>query len=112
MLKTRQGACILLLRWTGLSWPKDIQNMPEITPACNRVFSCGIMAAVLVSLNKGTANLPGIELCYHANIFFCFCGIKQDYRSHERKHSSIHCYRHEVLPRLGAKAPHLMIINL
>ena len=40
---------------------------------------------MLVSLNKETAamlvsptNPPGIELCYHANVFFCFGG-KQGY---------------------------------
>ena len=39
-----------------------------------RVFSCDIMAAMLLSLNKGTAtmlvspnNLPGIELYSYAN---------------------------------------------
>ena len=59
----------------GLVPVESIQPYAEdpSDPACNRVFSCGIMAAVLVSLiNKGTANLPGIELCYHANIFFLF----------------------------------------
>ena len=45
----------------------------------NRVFSRDVTAATLVSLNKGTAamlvsptNSPGIELCYHANVFLCF----------------------------------------
>ena len=40
-----------------------------------------VTAAMLVSLNKGTAamlvsptNPPGIELYYHANLFFCFGG--------------------------------------
>ena len=44
-----------------------------------RVFSCDVTAAKLVYLNNGTAamlvnptNPPGIELYYHANIFFCF----------------------------------------
>ena len=46
-----------------------------------RVFSRDVTAAMLVSLNKGTAamlvsptNPPGIELYYHANLFFCFGG--------------------------------------
>ena len=50
-------------------------------PAKNRVFSRDVMVAMLVSLNKGTAavlvsptNPPGIELYYHANLFFCFGG--------------------------------------
>ena len=45
----------------------------------NRVFSRDVMAAMLVFLNNGTAailvsptNPPGIELYYHANVFFCF----------------------------------------
>ena len=44
-------------------------------------FSLDVTAAILVSLNKGTAailvsptNPPGIELFYHANVFFCFGG--------------------------------------
>ena len=43
------------------------------------MFSRDATAAMLVSLNKGTAamlasstNPPGIELYYHANIFFLF----------------------------------------
>ena len=44
-----------------------------------RVFSRDVTAAMLVYLNNGTAailvyptNTPGIELYYHANVFFCF----------------------------------------
>ena len=47
----------------------------------NRVFSRDVTAAMLVSLNNGTAamllcptNPSGIELYYHANVFFCFGG--------------------------------------
>ena len=43
------------------------------------VFSRDVTAAMLVFLNNGTAamlvsptNPPGIELYYHANVFFCF----------------------------------------
>ena len=46
-----------------------------------RVFSRDVTMAMLVSLNKGTVamlvsltNPPGIELFYHANVFFCFVG--------------------------------------
>ena len=46
-----------------------------------RVFSRDVTAAMLVSLNKGTAamlvsatNPLGIELFCHANVFFCFGG--------------------------------------
>ena len=46
-----------------------------------RVFSLDVMVAMLVSLNKGTVamlvyqtNPLGIELYYHANVFFCFGG--------------------------------------
>ena len=46
---------------------------------CYRVFSCDVTAAMLVSLNKGTAavlvsptNLWGIELYSYAKVFFCF----------------------------------------
>ena len=49
-----------------------------ITPQY-RVFSRDVTAAMLVSLNKGTAamlvsqsNPPGIELYSYANVFFCF----------------------------------------
>ena len=45
-----------------------------------RVFSRDVTAAMLVSLNKGTAamlvsptNPPGIELYSYANVFFSFC---------------------------------------
>ena len=45
------------------------------------MFSRDVTAAILVSLNKGTAamlvfstNPPGIELFYHANVIFCFGG--------------------------------------
>ena len=45
---------------------------------CNRVFSCDVTVAMLLSLNKGTAvmlvsltNSPGIELYSYANVFFC-----------------------------------------
>ena len=45
----------------------------------NRVYSRDVTGAMLVSLNKGMAatlvssnNPPGIELYYHANVFFCF----------------------------------------
>ena len=47
----------------------------------NSVFSCDITAAMLVFLNNGMAamlvsptNPPGIELYYHANVFYCFVG--------------------------------------
>ena len=46
-----------------------------------RVFSRDVTAAMLVSQNKGMAamlvsptNPLGIELYYHANVFFCFGG--------------------------------------
>ena len=46
------------------------------------IFSCDVTAAMLVSLNKGTAAMmlslakpPGIELYSYANAFFCF-GLK------------------------------------
>ena len=46
-----------------------------------RVFSGDVTAAILVYLNNGMAamlvyptNTPGIELYYHANVFFCFGG--------------------------------------
>ena len=49
-----------------------------------RVFSRDVTAAMLVSLNKGTAamlvsptNPPGIEFYYHANVFFCFGEINK-----------------------------------
>ena len=45
------------------------------------MLSRDVTAAMLVSLNNGTAimlvyptNPPGIELYYHANVFFCFSG--------------------------------------
>jgi len=45
----------------------------------HRVFSRDVTAAMLVSLNKGTAamllspiNPPGIELYSYANVIFCF----------------------------------------
>ena len=45
----------------------------------HRVFSRDVMAATLLSLNKGTAamlaspiNPPGIELYSYANVFFYF----------------------------------------
>ena len=48
---------------------------------CYRVFSRDFTAAMLVSLNKETAAMLvyptyplGIELYYHANVFFCFGG--------------------------------------
>ena len=47
----------------------------------NRVFSRDVTTAMLVSVNNGTAamlvyltNPPGIELYYHANVFFRFGG--------------------------------------
>ena len=47
--------------------------------ALTREFSRDVTAAMLVSLSKGMAamlvsptNLPGIELCSYANVFFCF----------------------------------------
>ena len=53
-------------------------NVLHSTWQC-RVFSRDVMAAILVSLNKGTTamlvsptNPLGIELCSYANIFFCF----------------------------------------
>ena len=53
----------------------------SLTFMCYRVLSREVMAAMLVSLNKGTAamsasttNPLGIELYYHANVFFCFGG--------------------------------------
>ena len=46
-----------------------------------RVFSRDVTAAMFVYLNNGKAamfvypsNSPGIELCYHANVFFCLGG--------------------------------------
>ena len=43
------------------------------------MFSCDVTAAMLVSLNNGTAamlvsptNPPGIELYSYADVFFCF----------------------------------------
>ena len=57
------------------------QNGRCIGKKVYRVFSRDVTAAMLVSLNKGTAamlvsptNPPGIELYYHANLFFCFGG--------------------------------------
>ena len=45
------------------------------------MFSRDVTVAILVFLNNGTAamwvyptNPPGIELYYHANVFFCFGG--------------------------------------
>ena len=45
----------------------------------NRVFSGDVTAAMLVSLNKGTAamlvppiNPSGVELYSYANVLFCF----------------------------------------
>ena len=53
----------------------------EIFLLSYRVFSRDVTAAMLVSLNNGTAailvyptNPPGIELYYHANVFFGFGG--------------------------------------
>ena len=53
-----------------------VGNYPRL---CNRVFSRDVTAAMLVSLNKGTAamlvsptNPLGIELYSYANVFFCF----------------------------------------
>ena len=49
-----------------------------------RVFSYDVTTAMLVSLNNRTAamlvsptNPPGIEVYYHANVFFCFRGKKR-----------------------------------
>ena len=42
----------------------------QVTLRVYRVFSRDAMPAMLVS----PANPPGIELYYHANVFFCFCG--------------------------------------
>ena len=54
----------------------------------NRVFSCDITAATLVSLNKGTAamlvsptNSPGIELCCVIQTFSFVSVEKQGYCS-------------------------------
>ena len=57
---------------------KSIMTFSEVA---YRVFSRDVTAAMLVSLNKETAAMlvsptkpPGIELYYHANLFFCFGG--------------------------------------
>ena len=59
-----------LLKGTGLN---------VLDKGYNRVFSHDIKTAMSVSLNKETAamlvfltNLPGIEICSYANVFFCF----------------------------------------
>ena len=59
--------------------------MEAFTWTFNRVFSRDVTAAMLVSLNNGTAamllyasNPPGIELDSHANVSF-ICVEKQGY---------------------------------
>jgi len=55
------------------------ESMKKLVRIVNRVFSCDVTAAMLVSLNKGTAamlvsptNPLGIELYSYANVFFYF----------------------------------------
>ena len=55
------------------------------------MFSRGVREAMLVFLNNGRASMlvyptnpPGIELCYHANVFFSLVSVeKQGYCSRE-----------------------------
>ena len=58
-----------------------MEKCAKINPPCRayRVFSRDVLAAMLVSLNKGTAVMlvspidpPRIELYSYANVFFCF----------------------------------------
>ena len=49
------------------------------------VLSRDVTAAILVS----PTNPPGIEVYYHANVFFCFSGTKKGYWSREWKHSIV-----------------------
>ena len=58
----------------GLHWENKTYKRKRY-----RVFSSDVTAAMLVSINKGTAamlrsqtNPPGIALYSYANVFFCF----------------------------------------
>ena len=55
------------------------ESMKKLVRIVNRVFSCDVTGAMLVSLNRGTAallvsptNPLGIELYSYANVLFCF----------------------------------------
>ena len=70
------GKQILISIWRKIRRPtgKVIESLDH----GNRVFSRDVTAAMLVSLNEGTAvmlvaptNPPGIELYSYANVFFC-----------------------------------------
>ena len=65
----------LSLGWDSLEKRRYVNSVTMMY----RVFSCDVTAAMLVSLNKGTAamlvsptNPLGIELYSYANSFFCF----------------------------------------
>ena len=64
----------------GLKWENNTYKLKRpIKYQRNRMFSRDVLAAMLMSLNKGMAamlvsptNSLGIELYYHGNVFFCF----------------------------------------
>ena len=82
-LSAAKRLVVILLKcpWAALVMQLVFSSFKPFCLPYNGLFSRDVTAAMLVSQNKGTAtklvsptNPQGIELFYHANVFFCFGG--------------------------------------